>query len=457
MRPTTTRVFRGAAACAVLLTACDQPPLAPHHPTDVSAPSMGLAPLEAGAGGLLVTGPWSGPGPVRTFQGATATETGSFFAFDPAFAGGVRVGTGDLTGDGVADIVAGSGPESEGHVRVFDGVTGAVYNSFLAAPGYVTGIHVAVADVNGDGLADVVTGAGSGAPPEVMAVEGTGGVARAFLAFDLVFAGGVRVAGGDVNGDGYAEMVVATGPGTLAQVKVFDGATGALLRSFLPYAGFSGGVYLASGDVTGDGVADVVTGAGAGGGPHVKVFDGATGAVVSSFFAYDPGFLGGVSVGAGDMDGDGRADIVTGAGPGHTGGHVKLFSGATGAVLASFFAYPGSTGGVMVSATTTPGRGAPTIDGLLTVAGDAVAGGTLVGEGPTPASAAGRLDAWLNMLESAGQLLGSGDTEDACDQLRQAYLRADGTFPPPDFVSGPARQPLADMVQALREALECGE
>jgi hypothetical protein len=61
-------------------------------------------------------------------------------------------------------------------------------------------------------------------------------------------------------------------------------------------------------------MADVTTGARAGGGPHVKVFHGATGGELRSFFASDSKYRGGVNVAVGDVNGDGRADIVTGAG-----------------------------------------------------------------------------------------------------------------------------------------------
>src|SRR5207249_4020231 len=111
------------------------------------------------------------------------------------------------------------------------------------------------------------------------------------------------------------------------------------IRSFFAYGpAFTGGVYVAVGDVTGDGRPDIITGAGEGGGPHVKVFDGVTGAEVRSFFAFNAGFTGGVRVAAADVDGDGTADIVCAAGPGG-GPHVIVFSGATGAVIRSFFAY----------------------------------------------------------------------------------------------------------------------
>jgi hypothetical protein len=117
---------------------------------------------------------------------------------------------------------------------------------------------------------------------------------------------------------------------------VYDGAglqTGIerTLREFFAYDFlFAGGVNVAVGDVDGNGVGDIITGAGPGGGPHVKVFRGDSGLEYSSFFAYDIAFTGGVTVGAGDFGGDnggtpggaGSAEIVTGAGPGG-GPHVK--------------------------------------------------------------------------------------------------------------------------------------
>src|SRR5437016_7107504 len=94
------------------------------------------------------------------------------------------------------------------------------------------------------------------------------------------------------------------------EVHVYN-ADGSLRDSFLAYsADFTGGVRVAVADVNGDGVPDVITAAGPGGGPHVEVFDGVTGLEDLSFFAYDLSFSGGVSVAAGEINGKGV--IVTG-------------------------------------------------------------------------------------------------------------------------------------------------
>src|SRR5205085_10747507 len=101
------------------------------------------------------------------------------------------------------------------------------------------------------------------------------------------FHGGVRVASADVNGDGADDIVAAAGPGGGPQMKVFSGKTGGLLQSFCAYdPRLTSGVYVAAADVNGDGHADIITGPGNGGGPHLRVFDGSTNALISQTFAF---------------------------------------------------------------------------------------------------------------------------------------------------------------------------
>src|SRR4029450_5795188 len=124
----------------------------------------------------------------------------------------------------------------------------------------------------------------------------------------------------DVDGDGIDEIITGAGPFGGPHVRVFKVSGGAPteLASFYAYdPAFTGGVSVACGDVTGDGIAEVITGAGEGGGPHVRVFgvDAGTVTELASFYAYDPAFGGGVNVAAADTTGDGVAEIITGAGP----------------------------------------------------------------------------------------------------------------------------------------------
>lgn len=196
-----------------------------------------------------------------------------------------------------------------------------------------------------------VTGAGAGAGSHVRVFSGTDGAMRdEFFAYDPDIEDGVRVAQGQIDRDGINDWITGSGAGAAPHVKVFSGESGEGIRSFFAYdLQFAGGVNVAAGDIDGDGIDDVITGAGAGAGPHVKVFSGKSGEEIRSFFAFDPQFAGGVTVAASDIDGDLRLEIVTGAGPG-AGPHVKAFSAVTGAEMLSLYAYDSAfSGGVFVA------------------------------------------------------------------------------------------------------------
>jgi hypothetical protein len=315
---------------------------------------IALSTLYCGAAvAEVITGAGPGGGPiVKVLAGSTGAELDAFDAFAPGFTGGVRVGAGDVNNDGVPDIIAGAGPGGGPQVVAYDGSTNAVLKSFFAyPPAFSGGVFVAAGDINDDGWDDIITGADSGGAPHVKAFSGeTGAELRSFFAYTPSFQGGVRVAAGDVNNDGVADIITGAGPGGPAHVKAFDGVTSAEIRSFFAYPAFMGGVFVASGDLDGDGFADIVTGVDEGGGSHLKAFSGQTGAEMLSFLAFDPAFSGGVRVAAGDVNGDGAVEIVASAGPGG-GPHVKVFTGQSGDLLWETFAYArGFAGGVYVAA-----------------------------------------------------------------------------------------------------------
>src|SRR5262249_54321370 len=142
--------------------------------------------------------------------------------------------------------------------------------------------------------------------------------------------------------DGRADILTGAGPGAGPHVEVFKGSNGALERSFYAYASnFPGGVYVAAGDVTGDGIADIITGAGPGAGPHVEVFRNNLSnsqTLVTSFYAYPETFPGGVRVGVGDTNNDGRPDLLTAPGNGAALPEAS-FDALSTAQLHSFFAF----------------------------------------------------------------------------------------------------------------------
>jgi len=245
-------------------------------------------------------GPGGGPA-VTVVDGVSGAPRLAFFAFDPGFKAGVEVAAGDITGDGIAEILVAPGCPGAPAIRAFDGRTGALVREYpIAMPAWSCGLHVATGDVNGDGVADLVVGSGSIGPPFVQIVDGaSGAVLREFVPYDAGFTGGVYVAAGDVTGDGFADVITGAGPGGAPQVRVFDGVTGSPipgpLGTFLAYdASFPGGVRVGAGDLNGDGRAEVITGAGPGGGPHVRVWDAASGREIYGLYGFDPFFTGGV-------------------------------------------------------------------------------------------------------------------------------------------------------------------
>ena len=185
----------------------------------------------------------------------------------------------------------------------------------------------------------------------VKKINNKGKVFSEWLAYDKNFRGGVNVAAGDVDGDGRAEIITGAGFSGGPQVRVFK-ADGRVLGQFFAYdKNFRGGVNVAAGDVIGgarNSGEEIITAPGLTGGPHIRIFDD-QGHVISQFFAYDKKFKGGVNITAGDLDQDGLAEIITGAGPGGTP-HLRSFN-KDGKLIDSLFVFSASfSGGIKLSA-----------------------------------------------------------------------------------------------------------
>ena len=309
------------------------------------------------ASGVFAVGSDSGIlGEARLYDGVTLQAPLDVQPY-VGYSGGVRVACGDINGDRHPDLVTAPGANLAPYVYVLDGPSGASLGDFYAFdPTFKGGVYVAVGDVNGDGRADIIAGTGATGAPLVRVFSGVNrSVLRSFFAYSPSFLGGVRVAAGDVNGDGRADIIVAPGPDPTStpDIKVFDGVTLAVIDEFLAYSPmFTGGVYVAAADLDGDGHADIITGADAGGTPDVHVFSGVNHASLGGFLAYPASFTGGVRVAAGDIDGDGKPEILTasGAGTAATAAHVKVFAWPNLNVVHDFFPFPQFTGGAFVSA-----------------------------------------------------------------------------------------------------------
>ncbi|HEY2784351.1 MAG TPA: FG-GAP-like repeat-containing protein [Fimbriiglobus sp.] len=259
-------------------------------------------------------------------------------------------------------FAVGSGPGATAQVNVYDAETNAILTTVTPfGRGYTGGVRVATADFTGDGVDDLAVVAASGSSRVVVYNGATGRPIADFYAFSQTFTGGAFIAAGDVTGDGRADLVLGMGVGGHPQVKVFRGQD--LLGSnptmtdtfFAGDATLTTGVRVAVGDATHDGVADVLTSAG----PTAAVFTHRTvSATVTRFdVATVPNIPPNASMAVGDYNGDGYADTVYGFVQ-NGRAEVKVVSGKDGRTLLTAFGFSaGPDGTVPVAAKDLNGDG----------------------------------------------------------------------------------------------------
>ncbi|MFH1173096.1 MAG: putative glycoside hydrolase [bacterium] len=243
----------------------------------------------------------------RVFNSRGEAIRNGFFAYNQNYSGNSQIIVKDLDNDNRPEItVAG-----KSQVDIFNAQGKKLTGFYPYGQYYNLGINLAIGDLDNNGTLEIVTGT-QGGGPQIRIFNKDGKLINpGFFAYDLSFRGGVNVAVGDLNGDGWGEIVAGAGTGGGPHIRIF-GIDGRLINpGFFAYnSAFRGGVNVATGDLDGNGTDEIIAGAGSGGGPHIRIFNKDGKLINSGWFAFDQNNLGGVKVSAQDINKDGKDEII---------------------------------------------------------------------------------------------------------------------------------------------------
>ena len=257
------RVYDGLDASKILITV---------NPFEVSFTGgvfVAAADFDGdGKSEIIITPDQGGGARVKVLNGntaavGTATTFADFFGIDDdAFRGGARAGAGDITKDGTPDLIVsagfGGGPRIAGYDgKSLVGTPRKIFADFFAFEETLrNGAFVAVGDLDGDGFGELLVGSGPDGGPRIRAFSGVdllGGKQTEvsnFFAGDSATRGGVRIATTDINSDGLAEVLVSLGDGGSSRVKLFPatavlvGGTPTADREFNLFGDFMNGAFV---------------------------------------------------------------------------------------------------------------------------------------------------------------------------------------------------------------------
>ena len=257
------------------------------NPDNNSAFEIASRPFLAVGSGLA----YLGTPTVSIIDPASGTVVRQFDVYEQGFMGGVQTAIHDVDNDGRDEIVVAPGRGRVGEIRVFD-LDGEEMPEYRITPfgsSFLSGVNIALGDVDGDGMKDLIAGQAAGSTVSIHLGVSLGWEAtpfRRYTPYGTTHLAGVSVAAADIgtitNGsisqtdskDGRAELVLGTGPGAIKSVQIVDVAGAPKVVTELsidPTIGYSG-VTIASGLYNDRSVDDIMVSGGQGGDARVDMF-----------------------------------------------------------------------------------------------------------------------------------------------------------------------------------------
>ena len=301
--------------------------------------------LISGGGAFITAHGLGGKSWIKAFS-LLGNGLSTFKAFGAVNSQGeVHLAVGDMDADSLDEIAAGQGEGAKSWVKFFE-VDGSLISTFKAFGGANTNgeLHLAIGNFDAETFdTEIAIAQGEGGQSWVKVFKADGTFIRALKAFGGANAKGeVHLATGDLNKDGFDEIITGTGESSISMVKIFH-YWGGLIRNFKAFDSIDnpgGEVRLAVGNFDADPNVEIAAATGYNGGNKVRLFD-KYGTLIGEFTAFGFGGNpnGDVQIATADIDNDGIDEIICGHGEGGSS-VVKVFK-PDGTVIRSFKAFGG--------------------------------------------------------------------------------------------------------------------
>jgi hypothetical protein len=275
--------------------------------SSATSPVTSTVSSGSSAAGLIKNSAFNNGAFIRVFNSRGDQTQSGFFAYDSRYPGGAQIIITDIDNDKADETLV----NSKGVIIIYRGAQ--ILRSFKPFDNKFSGdISLAVADLESDGSQEIIIGAGRGGGPQVRIFNQDGRLlSGGWFAYDRNFRGGVNVAVIDLNNDGTSEIITGAGAGGGPQARIFN-KDGKVLGGFFAYDKNSrNGVAIAAGNIGANKERQIITGPGPGSPPQARMWD-KSGKLISQFLAYDQTMKSGITVSASDINRDGTDEILVG-------------------------------------------------------------------------------------------------------------------------------------------------